>query len=282
MKKFVLLLGLLLSFGSVSFANCDYKCVQPYDMNSGFRTFMGAVSGVNSLSESVAERILKREIAKNFHGQNIEAKIQSASSKDLKEGRFKSLYLSGENLTINDIPLSYLEISTLCDFNYIKQVGNEAIFMEDFPVVFKFSVSESDMNKMLQSNRYKKLVNGLNKLGKHYGKGIQITKTKVAIRSNEFYYVIGLDIPFIKEVNKLVINSDLRVKNGKIDFANTRLVSNSFELDLKKVDFILNYLNPLDFPVHLLKNKDMEVIIKSVDINNNEIVASGIAIVSKD
>lgn len=282
MKKLVLLLGLLLSFSSVSFANCEYKCVQPYDMNSGFRTFLGAVSGVNSLSESVAQRILKREIAKNFKGKNIEAEVQSSSSKDLKEGRFKYLYLSGEDLIINEIPLSYLEIKTLCDFNYIKQVNNDVIFMEDLPVSFNFRVSENDVNKILLSKRYQRVINGLNKIGKHYGKGIQITKTKVAIKSNKFYYVIGVSIPFLKNIQKLVINSDLQVKDGRIDFANTRLVSNSFEMDLKNVDFILNYLNPLDFPVHLLKNKDMNVVIKSVNIKNNEIVASGIAVVSKD
>lgn len=74
----------------------------------------------------------------------------------------------------------------------------------------------------------------------------------------------------------------MRVRKGKIDFVNTKLVSDSFSLDLKKVDFILNYLNPLDFSVNILDNKDAKVSVDSVDIKNNVIWAEGVAIIPKD
>ena len=53
-------------------------------------------------------------------------------------------------------------------------------------------------------------------------------------------------------------------------------------MDLQKLDFILNYLNPLDFSVQILDNKDAKVSVDSIDIKNNQIVTSGIVVIPKD
>ena len=70
--------------------------------------------------------------------------------------------------------------------------------------------------------------------------------------------------------------------NIRIDFENTKLTSNSFKFDLKKIDFIMNYLNPLDFSINIFDNKDAKVYIKNIAIKNNTIVTDGIVIVPKD
>ncbi len=282
MKKIILLLGMLLLANTASLAACDYECVAPYNMNTKFRTFLSSVSGLNFTSEKAAQKILKREISKVAPSDTLKVKLDSYSSKDLKNGIFKSLSLKAENMNINDIYLSYLEMNTLCDFNYIKQSGKDVVFMEDFPMSFNIQMTADDINKTMESERYQKIINDLNRLGNSYGGGIKISSTKVAISANKFYYVIGLSIPFIRLEQKLIINSDLRVRKGKIDFVNTKLVSDSFSLDLKKVDFILNYLNPLDFSVNILDNKDAKVSVDSVDIKNNVIWAEGVAIIPKD
>lgn len=282
MKKIILLLGMLLLANTASLAACDYECVAPYNMNTKFRTFLSSVSGLNFTSEKAAQKILKREISKVAPSDTLKVRLDSYSSKDLKNGIFKSLSLKAENMNINDIYLSYLEMNTLCDFNYIKQSGNDVVFMEDFPMSFNIQMTADDINKTMESERYQKIINDLNRLGNSYGGGIKISSTKVAISANKFYYVIGLSIPFIRLEQKLIINSDLRVRKGKIDFVNTKLVSDSFSLDLKKVDFILNYLNPLDFSVNILDNKDAKVSVDSVDIKNNVIWAEGVAIIPKD
>ena len=51
---------------------------------------------------------------------------------------------------------------------------------------------------------------------------------------------------------------------------------------MKKIDFILNYLNPLDFSVNILDNKDAKVSVENVDIRNNAIVADGVVVIPKD
>lgn len=282
MKKIILLLGMLLLTNSVSMAACEYNCVEPYNMNSGFRTFLSGVSGLNFMTEKAAQRLLKREISKVAKNDFLEVKLDSYSSKDLKNGIFKSLSVSGRNVNINDIYMSDLYMSTLCDFNYIKQSGGDVVFMEDFPMSFKFVMKDSDINKTIKSNRYQKIINDLNNIANSYGVGLKISSSKISIKANKLYYVIGLSIPFVRKEQRLIMNSDLCVKNGKIDFVNTKLISDSFVLDMKKVDFILNYLNPLDFSVNILDNKDAKVSVENVDIRNNSIVADGVVVIPKD
>ena len=66
MKKIILLLGILFVTSTVAQAACDYSCVEPYDLNNKFRTFWGAVSGVNSVVENNAEAIIAKEIFTTF------------------------------------------------------------------------------------------------------------------------------------------------------------------------------------------------------------------------
>lgn len=282
MRKIILLLGMMFIANTASFANCEYNCVEPYNMNTKFRTVMSNVAGLNLTSEKAAQRILKREISKVAENDHLKVKLDSYSSKDLKNGIFKSLSIKGENININDIYLSSLEMNTLCDFNYIKQSKDDIIFMEDFPMSFNITVSDTDINNTMKSSKYQKIINDLNNLASSYGAGIKISSSRISIKANKLYYVLGVSIPFVRKEQKLIINTDLRVKNGKIDFVNTKLVSNSFSLDLRKVDFILNYLNPLDFSVNILDNKDAKVSVNNVDIRNNVVVADGVVVIPKD
>ena len=84
------------------------------------------------------------------------------------------------------------------------------------------------------------------------------------------------------KVQKLALSADLSVKDGQINFENTRLTSNSFNFDLRKVNSIMQYLNPLDFSVNILDNKNARIFIRNVAIKNNVINAEGVVIVPKD
>lgn len=282
MKKIILLLGMLLVTSTASYATCEYNCVEPHDMNSKIKTFASVASGLNFTTEKIAQSILKKEILKTAPSDNLKVKLDSYSSRDLKNGIFKSLSVTGEDVHVNDIYLSYLNMNTLCNYNYIKQSNDDVVFMEDFPMSFNIKMSQSDINKTMESDKYQKVINDLNKMGSSYFAGLQISSTKVAIKANKFYYIIGIAIPFIRNEQKLVINTDLTVKKGKINFANTKLVSDSFSLDLQSVDFILNYLNPLDFSVNILDNKDAKIYVKDVNIKNNLVETNGVVVIPKD
>ena len=143
---------------------------------------------------------------------------------------------------------------------------------------FDIKMSNDDLNKTMQSEKYKKVINNFNK--KTFG-GIKVSSTEASIRGNKFYYTIGINIPFMK-VQKLALSADLSVKDGQINFENTRLTSDSFNFDLKKINTIMQYLNPLDFSVNILDNKNARIFIRNIAIKNNVINAEGVVIIPKD
>lgn len=282
MRKIILLLGLLLAVNNTSYAACDYSCTAPYNMNAKYKTFFSAISGYNSFVENKAESILEKEIAKFIVSDNLKVDIESFSPGDLKNGIFKSSEITANDLIVNDIHLSYLNLSSLCDFNHIKTNGSDVTFMEDFPMSFDIVMTQDDINRTMKHERYQKIVKDINKLAAKSGVGLQIESTTVAIKANKFYYIIGVNVPFVRREQKLVFESELIIKNGNIDFHNTKLVSGPFKLDLKKVDFIMNYLNPLDFSVNIVANKKAEINVKNVEIKDNQILTDGIIIIPKD
>ncbi len=278
MKKIILLLGLLLS-NNASFADCEYKCVEPYDMNNKFMSVLSNVSGANFTSELIAKAIIRKEFSKIAKADKLKVDLDSYSAKDLKNGIFKSMSVKGNDVNADGIHFSTLEMKTLCNFNYVQQKGKDVIFKEDFPMLISASMNEKDINETMKSEKYKKVVDDLNKLG--FG-GIKITSTDVEIKSNKFYYNVGVSIPFIRGEKKISIGADLKVKNGKIDFENTKLLTKSLNIDLSKIDFILNYLNPLDFSVKVLDNKYAKFSIKNINISDNIIKTDAVAIIPKD
>jgi hypothetical protein len=283
MKKILLLLGVLLVSNLSAMADCEiYSCVSPYDMNTKFRTVMGAIGGVNSITEKTVETILKKEAEKYVTTDKLKIDIDSYSSKDLKNGIFKSAYAKGENVIINDIHLSELELKTLCEFNYIKQSGNSIVLVEDLPLSFKLAMTQDNINRTMQHQKYKQIVEDLNALGANYAGGLKISSTKVAIKNNKFYYIVGFHIPFFGQEPKIVFQSDVHAKDGKLNYTNTKIVSGNISLDLSKSNFLMNYLNPLSFSVKIFDEKDADIRIEKVSIENNEIIASGVINVKKD
>ena len=280
MKKLILLLGLLLLTSSASnAASCTYKCVEPYNMSSKLSSFLSSVTGLNFTKSVIAEAVIKKSIEKTVKADKLDVSIDSYSSKDLSNGIFKSLKITGKNINADGIYLSSMELKTLCDFNYVEydKKGN-LTFKEDLPMSFDIGMSADDINNTMQSARYQKIINDVNKL--FFG-GIKVSSTLASIRSNKFYYTIMLEIPFMKE-QKVELTTDFKVKDGKVDFQNTRLSSNSYKFDLKRLDSIMKYLNPLDFSVSIFGNKKAKIYVKNLAIKNNIIVTDGVIVIPKD
>lgn len=282
MKKIVVSMLTALIVSSAAYAECGYECVAPYDMNSKFRTVTAAVTGMNSITENRVEAAFKKEILKIASAEDLKVDIDSYSPRDLKNGIFKSMSLNGKNIVINDIHLSSLELKSLCDFNYIKTSGGNTVFKEDFPMSFNMTITPEDLNKTMLHSRYQKIIDDLNTLGKNYAAGLKVSSTKVSIKNNKFYFIVGFEVPFVLREQKIVIQADVRIRNGQIDYQNSRLVSGHFSMDLKKIDFLMKCLNPLNFSINILKNKDAKVTVRNVEIKDNVITANGIVIIPKD
>jgi len=282
MKKLILTLCMIFFTASqVSALNCIYNCVEPYDLSHGVSRFMSAVTGSNLMAEKIAKVILRREIMKNTEGK-FSVKVDSYSVKDLKKGIFKSVKIKGKDIDAEGVHFSKLSMKTLCDFNYISQKDpKNPVFMEDLPLGFAVEMSEEDLNKTMQTPEYEKMINKLNSYGEGWGL-FRIESTHLKLKDDKLYYILQVSLPFVKNVQDIVILSDLKVYKGDIDFTNTRLVNKKISIDMRKIDKIINYLNPLDFSLNILENKDAVLTVQNVKVKDNKILADGLLVIPKD
>lgn len=281
-RLLVLLILLLFNLNIANAQECDYKCPAQYDVTSNVSQFFSNITGQKFLTETVAESIVTKSIKKNLISGNINTEIKSFSAKDLKKGRFKSIEVSGRNVNAQGVYISSFKAKTLCDFNYITQDKNgEVIIKEDMPFAVKIVISEDDINNTMNSADYKRLVNDINSLGGNFNI-FQINSTKVKLKNNRMYYIINYSMPFMRKTKDIVIATGLKVQNGKIKLADTSFENTTRVLDIDKFSNILNFINPLDFSAKILENKDAKFNIKTIIIEDNEIMVEGIITLLKD
>ena len=279
MKKIILLA--LLLFGLASYG-CDIQCPENKDLTSSTSRFFSKVTGQRALSEVIGEKILKKSIKQNITSGKIKTNITSFSTRDLKAGKFKSIELTAKDLSVQDIYISYIHIKTLCDYNYIGQnKQGEITILDDIPFGVDIVLTIDDLNKTMESENYKRIINDINRLGGKLGV-FEIQSTKAKIKNNQIYYIVEYTIPFIKQPQYFVIASDLCVKNGKIEFENSKILGNSLTLDVNRISTLINYVNPLDFSLKMQDNRDTKINIKNVRIEDDKIIADGILTVLKD
>ena len=283
MKKFLICLGILfLSFCEANAGNCVWmECASPYDLSSGASRFMSVATGSNFLATRIAEAIFKKELKKTIDGR-FSISISSYSVKDLKKGIFKSMSFRGRNINMEGVYFSALDMATLCDFNYISfDDPKNPLVKETMPISFSAVMTEDDVNNTMQSAGYKKVIDDLNMLGSSLGV-FRVMSSQIRIKDNKFYYILKIAIPFVKHTQNLILVSDLKVSRGQIDLADTKLVNNNMLIDLKQLDHVINYINPLDFSLNILENKHANLTVQNINVRDNKVYASGIIVVPKD
>lgn len=282
MKKYILILLLLLLITGLKVNSCDVKCVEPYDMSSSASRFLSTVTGQKSLSQFVGKRVIKKAVLNNITSGNVKTDLKSFSVRDLKAGRFKSIEVWGKDLNLQGVYIDKLHVKTLCDFNYITQQKNGDIFIkEDLPLAVELEFTEDNLNKTMESEEYKRIINDINSLAGSFNV-FKIDSTYTRIRNNKFHYVMKYTVPFIKGYKNIVFVSDLSAKDGEIEFENTKIMGDSTSIDIKYFSKIINYLNPLDFSLQIQENKNAKVNIRNVKITDGKVAADGIIVVKKD
>ncbi len=283
MKKLMLALGILLFSANVTFAGClTFQCPSNPELSNGFARALSNATGTNFLAEKAAQSIIKSQIKKEAKG-SFNVKVDSFSVPDLKAGRFKGLEITGKDIITDDIYLSYLKLKTLCDYNYIvvDSKNNTATFKEDFGMAFAASVTENDLNNTMKAAGYNALIDELNSIGGSFNL-FKITTSHVKIRDNKFMYVVQVAFPFVNTKKDVVLTADINVHNGKIIFSHTKLINDYFAMDLSSAAYAINYLNPLNFTLKILENKDADMQVEEAVIKDNQINVDGTILVLKD
>ena len=283
MKKVILTLALML-IPLAALAECDYTCVKPYDLVNPTARVLLNVTGSNLIAKQYAKSLVKKMVNESLDYDKMKVDIRSYSAVDLKAGRFQSLEIEGENINADGVYVSYMKLKTLCDFNYVvpDEKNNTTTFKEDFPLSFNIIVSDEDLNKTMNSQGYDKVIADMNTMFEKNGGLIRIETARARIRNGRFIYAFRFDIPFINKIQEIAFSSDLRISNGRIKFEDTKVIGTGFSLDLNKISYILNFLNPLDYSLEIIDNKNTNLVVSNLKVEENKILMDGVIVTPKD
>jgi len=294
MKKWILLINLsmltmlMLLFATPSFAintpnaSNDYSgmCSDAYDVSSTCCQVTSKYSGMTFLTEQIVQMAIRRELKKATK-EKFKVEMKSFSAKDLAQGRFKSLKISGKNLDIDGFYITALEAKTLCPFNYIELVKGGIKFKENMVMSFSTVISDTDLRKTVHSAGYLDKVNkiSLSALGITFFK---LSGADVEIKNNKLYFTVKVTSPLSSSPVPIVVRSDLKVEDGNIVLTKIDLVNLFTVIDASRITYLLNALNPLTFSTEILNNKASKINVKNVDIIGDRIIIKGNVIMPKN
>lgn len=281
MKKILVLLGaIVISSGAAFSADCSsFKCpANPYSDDLSISN----VTGTNFLAERIANTIIKKQILRDSQGK-YKVNLESYNIAALKKGIFKSLEITGEDTVTDGIYASMIKLRTVCDYNYIEINNKEktTTFKEDFGMAYAVQFTESDLNKTMANSQYTDLIRKVNSIG-NTTKMFNISSTSAKIINNKLVYVMRVAVPLLNLKKDVAIQTDLKVRNGEIIIDEAELMTEAMKVDVNKLLKLVNYLDPLDFSMELMKNKDANMQVKEVNIKDNKINVSGLITVDKD
>lgn len=281
MKKILIMLAaIIITSGAGYSATCEFEC--PGNPYAAEGISISNITGTNYMAEKIANALIKRQILKDSKGK-YKVNLQSYNVTALKKGIFKSLEITGTDTVTDGIYTSYVKLKTLCDYNYIEinNKENTATFKEDFGMAYAVQFTESDLNNTMEHSLYQEMIRRVNNIGNAY-KMFNITTSKVQIKDDKLLYVMKIAVPLLNIKKELVVETSMKARNGEIIIDQADLMTDFMKIDVDKLASLINYLNPLDFSMKLMKNKDANMQVKDITIKDNKINVSGIVTVDKD
>ncbi|MCM1009783.1 MAG: LmeA family phospholipid-binding protein [Fusobacterium sp.] len=265
MKKF---LTLLLIFCAQT-AFTTELCPTTYELTSGWQKFASRASGSNFIHTTILEHYLEKQISEHLGGK-FDIKIDSFSTPDLKEGKFRSVKATGENIVIDKVSVSKATINSICTFNQIEKAENHQYrFVTDFPADLTVELTAADLNKITQTTDYKKMLREIN--GSLMG-FLKIDGITFDIKNNKLWYNLTFSTPFSPKKQSVKVGTGLSLKNNDISVENLETSGKSAILKILSMSDALNYVNPLDFSVKILENSRINADVKEVSINEDRII----------
>ncbi|MCQ2957895.1 MAG: hypothetical protein MJ180_03220 [Candidatus Gastranaerophilales bacterium] len=255
-----------------------YCPAQPYDISNGFSKGVQSVTGLNLIARKIAEGEIKKEISKFATGK-IKVKVKTFSATDTKNGRFRSFNIKGENLKIYSIPISEFTAQTACNFIYLDLEKNPVELKEPMTIDFSAKFTENDLNNILKTPTYHKYLIKI----KHNSselKFVELKKPRISLKNNKFNFALDVNAPLIGTFI-FKIQSDLRIKDNKINIANMFVGSNSKTIDLSSAKYFMNVFNPLWFAQLILQQHNCKLLLKNVKIENGNIIILGSVFLKK-
>ncbi|MCR4880565.1 MAG: LmeA family phospholipid-binding protein [bacterium] len=286
MKKFIIIIVFMfLLFALKAYcAQSEYDLYMqycpkpPFDIaDEGTRNFQ-AKTGLNSLAASTAAREIKKEIKKNAKGK-FDVKVNSYSMTDAKQGKFKNFSVTGKKIEFSNIYITHLFAKTTCKFIHFDLEKNPVELLQPMAIDFEIQISEKDLNKTLQTPEYQSYTVGI----KHQMVKIsffEFSNPRVSLKNNEFNFTSDVKTLMGKPFTANVI-SKLKIYDNKIILENLKFGSSNRKIEGKKMKYLLNIFDPIQYMQKALKQYNCKTLLKSVKIEDEKIIIRGSVFLGK-
>lgn len=268
---------------SASASDMSTYCASPHDLSLKGTQILTNVTGMTLLTQAVANSIVKSELKKSTGANGFKVKMKSFSAKDLVDGRFKSLNITGKNLNFDGVYVSEFNANTVCNFNYIKATKKNVYFKDNFVMNYNMTVSDSDLRKTVLSKDYLSVLKSLNL--KTYGLNLfELKDVDVKLKNDKFYFtlkmnnkIFNMSLPLNVELSTKMIVENNKIKVSEVAFENLNQ-----KINLSQVTNLLNLINPLNFTVDVMGNKNTKLSLNDFVIKGDKINLSGTVFVPKN
>ncbi len=267
MRKFWFLL--ILIFLSAQNLWAGELCPTAYELTSGLSSFMSRATGSNFIHTKLLEHYLEKQLAKKLPGK-FEIQIDSFSTPDLKNGKFRSLTAVGENIILDELSISKATVNSICDFNRLEKTENSTYrFAEDFPANITIELSAADINQITQTTDYKRTIREINNilLGM-----LRIEDVKFDIHDNKLWYNFIFSTPFSPKKQAINIGTSLKLNAGDVSIITDQTSGKPTILSILNLTDALNFINPLDFSTKILENSIINASLNEIYASDNKII----------
>ena len=152
MKRIIILLTLIFLAMPANAINPDFARMCPANPNKSQIT-PSQITGVNWLTEKIAQSIIKKELKKETNGK-FKVTIKSRSTADLLKGEFNSLSMEGTDLNIDGTHISKFTSNTVCDYNAVKINKDSIEFKENMVLNYELELDNNALSKTLIDTGY--------------------------------------------------------------------------------------------------------------------------------
>ncbi len=278
----ILVTSLMILLSTPALATCDYptRCATytPTRMSKTSQFFSNA-TGSTFLVEKIAQGIIQREL-KQATNQNFKAEVKAFSVADTIGGKFKSLTITGNNVLVEGIKFSSLTIKTVCEYNHIDVRSHPLKFNENVVLDFSMEFSGEDLKTTAQDPRYYQLINKADM--KEIGiASYKINQQTIGIENDKLCFTMNAKPTGPYKPIDIVTSTDLKIEDGKIVSSHVNLVNVASDFDFTELSNLPQKIKTLNCKLNLFGNKNTEVQVQKVYVQNDKLFVSGMAFIPK-
>jgi len=266
MKNFILILCIISICCNQALAKVD-KYSADYLKNKKHFSIL------NPFAENIAEKYIKKSIKKDT-GKNFRVKFEGYTLESMKEGIFKTLELTGKDFEIDEIPVVYLKLRNISDYNWIDYKQDPAVFKTNMTYAYEIHLNEESISKALDKKDYQKTLQKVNNLAYPL---FSLRDVNTRIRNNKLYIIMDYNLPLAgnNKIRTFMASTSFNVEDGKLKAKNVGIDKSYGNLPIDKVANLINLLDPLSFTLNVMNEKKCNTKIENVKIEDNIIQING-------